>query len=93
MNQDITPLTRLMASAVYRGIGLFYRAAPRESTLRWLLHFNKYVGLASWMVVCEHFSADPERNDKLLHFTQEFIKANIGSEDTVLDVGAAIRDI
>ena len=80
-------LTRLTASAVYRGIGLFYRAAPRESTLRWLLHFNKYVALASWMVVCEHFNTDPERNDKLLRFTQEFIKANIGSEDTVLDVG------
>lgn len=80
-------MTRLMASAIYRGMNLFYRAYPSERILRFLLHFEKYVGQATWMVVCRHFEESPARNDRLMRFTQEFLRAHIGPGDTVLDVG------
>lgn len=82
-----SPLIRLMACAIYRGMSLVYRAAPGERTLRYLLHFNKYVGQATWMAVCQHFAESPGRNDLLMRFTQGFIRAHIGADDTVLDVG------
>lgn len=78
---------RLMASTIYRGINLVYGAAPGERVLRFLLHLNKYVGQATWMVVCRHFDESPARNDTLMRFTQEFLKTHISQEDTALDVG------
>jgi hypothetical protein len=83
-----TVLTRLMASAVYRGVNLVYRTAPSERALRFLLHFNKCVGLATWMVVCRHFDETPAGNDTLMRFTKEFIRTNISPGDTCWMLGA-----
>lgn len=79
--------TRLMASAIYRGINAFYGIRPGADALRSLLHFNKYVEQATWMVVCRHFAESRARNNMLMRFTQTFLKAHIGPRDAVLDVG------
>jgi 2-polyprenyl-3-methyl-5-hydroxy-6-metoxy-1,4-benzoquinol methylase len=86
-NNSIGLGTKVIASAVYRGINLLYSAFPSERTLRLLLHLNKYVEQATWMVVCRHFDESPARNDALMRVSQEFLRAHISREDTVLDVG------
>lgn len=80
-------VTRTTAGLIYRGLDLLYRTAPGPRTLRFLLHVNKYVGQATWMVVCRHFERSPLRNERLMRFTREFLDAHIEADDTVLDVG------
>ena len=79
--------TRAMAALVYRGMSLVYRMWPGARTLRVLLHLNKYIGQATWMVVCRHFERSPLRNERLMRFTREFLNAQVEAGDTVLDVG------
>jgi len=76
-----------MAALLYRGMNLVYQARPGARTLRVLLHANKYVTQATWMVVCRHFERSPLRNARLMRFTLEFLDAHTERDDTVLDVG------